>query len=489
MKSVSFFSRVCTAAAWVAFASTTVLADGPSLLDPQAIPFAPAEAPAVVIPLRPTVDVEEEVEAEAEPAPMLEVPRIANIPEYDDSLPKVDSVPKPDTVDEPAIQPVPEVDDAGREVVRQRFPNGKVAMQRSVTQDASGNYVNHGPCELFDAEGRALGGGEYLNGRREGGWTRTYYKGVGFEGEQYEDFTRPFTSQVPYSNGLLNGEWLMTDADGRIMHQFPLVNGRLHGVAVLWYPNGQKRAEETYQAGVVDGESREWAEDGDVREKIVYLKGRRMQAPEVRMVKGKKYSKGAYLLPKKKVIRINDWWTAAITESETGEGQPAKHGEWTWWYDNGKKRSEGEYVDNRPHGMHRAWHENGNPSLVGEFDKGTPLGKHEKWYANGQVAMRGEFITGRRNGVWTWWYDSGQKQRQLQYFNGQPFGLAQAWNEDGRIVENMRYNDAPVYTGGPNGGQMTTYPDGATTAVGVPVQLTDPARPQTTLRGLQIRQN
>jgi hypothetical protein len=37
------------------------------------------------------------------------------------------------------------VEDASEmEVIRERFPNGSIRIEREVTQDADGNYINHG---------------------------------------------------------------------------------------------------------------------------------------------------------------------------------------------------------------------------------------------------------------------------------------------------------------------------------------------------------
>src|SRR5262245_2176489 len=37
------------------------------------------------------------------------------------------------------------------EVIRERYPDGKVRVERQVTLDADGNYVNHGPWKWYSS--------------------------------------------------------------------------------------------------------------------------------------------------------------------------------------------------------------------------------------------------------------------------------------------------------------------------------------------------
>src|SRR5687767_5356867 len=46
------------------------------------------------------------------------------------------------------------------EVIKERFPNGAVAIDRHVIKDPKGAYVNHGKWTAYYPDGKTIGGGE-----------------------------------------------------------------------------------------------------------------------------------------------------------------------------------------------------------------------------------------------------------------------------------------------------------------------------------------
>src|SRR5215469_2449125 len=122
-----------------------------------------------------------------------------------------------DDLDRPA--PLPEQgeqdEEAGEiEVIRERFPNGSIRIEREVTQDADGNYVNHGSWKMFDERGTILAEGHYRNGERDGTWNRWYRvkEAELFTKVPYSQFTGPFVSQASFRNGKLHGKWAIYDS-------------------------------------------------------------------------------------------------------------------------------------------------------------------------------------------------------------------------------------------------------------------------------------
>ena len=82
------------------------------------------------------------------------------------------------------------------------------------------------------------------------------------------------------------------------------------GVAVMKYPNGQKRGEITWKDGKQDGLYTAWHENGQKMGEVTYKDGK-------------------------------------------------LHGLGTGWYENGQKRGEGTFKDGKPHGLGTKWYENG----------------------------------------------------------------------------------------------------------------------------------
>jgi hypothetical protein len=60
------------------------------------------------------------------------------------------------------------------ELVTERYANGKPYIERQVTLDTQGNYVNHGTWKMWAADGTAIAEGQYEMGQRVGTWTRWY---------------------------------------------------------------------------------------------------------------------------------------------------------------------------------------------------------------------------------------------------------------------------------------------------------------------------
>jgi antitoxin component YwqK of YwqJK toxin-antitoxin module len=67
-------------------------------------------------------------------------------------------------------------------------------------------------------------------------------------------------------------------------------------------------------------------------------------------------------------------------------------GLWTYWYDNGNKKSEGFYQDKDERG-----------------------GKWKFWHSNGQLACIGIHKGWRGDGLWTFWDETGNKVHEREY--------------------------------------------------------------------------
>src|ERR1700690_932311 len=119
----------------------------------------------------------------------------------------------------------------GVEVIRERFPNSTVKVERHVTQDAEGNYYNHGLWTEWDEKGRLVGSGEYRYGKRQGRWLRWYGQSDAaiFSGPLYKDFTPPFVGEATFEDGVLNGAWKIFDSKNRKVSEWEFDHGDRNG--------------------------------------------------------------------------------------------------------------------------------------------------------------------------------------------------------------------------------------------------------------------
>lgn len=299
------------------------------------------------------------------------------------------------------------------EVIKERYPNGAIKIEREVTQDAGGNYLNHGAWKMWDQAGNLMAQGEYRYGNRTGTWIRWYRTVTDasmLSKAPYSQFGLPYISQATFDNGRLHGEWTIYDGKKRKISQWHFADGKRHGASTWWFPNGRKLREIQYKDGDIDGQLIEYGAEGSVLTKDNYQEGRKLSQKKSTYNGGAKKSEGTYLFAKDVEKTPDDWWECKV-QTTVKTGKDEKHGPWTSWHTNGQRQLEGTYEHDMQTGLFTWWH------------------------ANGQKALEGRFEAGKQNGSWTWWYPTGQKSIHGEYAHGNPTGRWTWWKEDGKVAQ------------------------------------------------------
>ncbi len=311
---------------------------------------------------------------------------------------------------EPGLAPLENA--AASEVIRERYPDGTVKIEREVTQDDSENYINHGKWKMFNQRGTLMAEGQYINDQRDGTWVR-FYRGNEsklFAELPYKQFKGPFVSQATFKDGQLHGAWKIYDAAQHKISEFSLSEGQREGKSTWWYANGQKMREIDFHEGLIDGHLLEWAADKKLVTNSTYQSGRKL-APKVTKYKsGAKQTEGMYLHAALAVEAPDDWWNVTVAKS-VANGNDERHGTWV------------------------SWHANGQENVTGQYENDIPVGTFTWWYQTGQKALAGTYEDGQRHGSWDWWHPNGQKATCAEYRNDQPVGRWLWWNEDGKVAE------------------------------------------------------
>ncbi|HZZ72857.1 MAG TPA: hypothetical protein VFE24_11430 [Pirellulales bacterium] len=304
--------------------------------------------------------------------------------------------------------------DAPIEVIQERYPNRAVKVERQVTQDTDGNYINHGSWTMWDDKGRMVATGEFRNGVRHGAWSRWYGASEGemFNAPLYKLFQAPFMAEANFVDGKLHGTWVVYDSKKRKCSEWNFENGERQGKSVTYFPSGNKMTEVEYKDGQINGDTLEWNAEGKQVAKETYMDGRRLAAKVDYYSPGVKRFEGVYLYARQINSTNYDWWNGKISVTAAGkEGIDQRHGMWTSWYRNGQKQLEGRYVED------------------------APVGKFHWWHPNGQKAIEGEYINGKQTSKWTWWHINGQKNIEGEYTNGNPSSKWTWWREDGHVTK------------------------------------------------------
>jgi len=128
---------------------------------------------------------------------------------------------------------------------------------------------------------------------------------------------------------------------------------------------------------------------------------------------------------------VVEFWDEERTLKKREEPvQVGKHnGTVTWWYADGKKQFEAEYLNGVPQGR-TAWHrEDGSLEYEG-FWENDKLLRATTWDANNQKT--GEVTAG--NGALIYFHTNGQKRLEETFANGD-LSATQWWDEEGNEVE------------------------------------------------------
>jgi uncharacterized protein len=354
-----------------------------------------------------------------------------------DLLTPVDAVPitpipveSPEQMSEPvtAASETPIEDDKPREMIRERFPNGSVRIEREMIQDSEGNFVRHGIYREFDAKGALIAEGQYNRGKREGMWRRVHQASESplFATAPYKDFRPPFLSQVNFDGDAMNGKWTIVDSQQRKASEIDFQSGDRHGQANWYHPSGVLMMQITYNRGRVHGEVVKWGSDSTVIAKETYLNGRKI-APKVEHFPNQAKKQELTYLHAMLYMRTPDNWDKAQLATFENRGQDEKHGPFMMW------------------------HPNGTLARQGEFRYNLPVGKIVYWYENGQKQMEGNYVDGRQDGEWTWYHANGQKSIAGQYRDGKTVGKWTWWHPEGKVAQKADYSAerplAPIVRG------------------------------------------
>jgi len=88
------------------------------------------------------------------------------------------------------------------------------------------------------------------------------------------------------------------------------------------------------------------------------------------------------------------------------------------YFENGQKKGEFNYINNLPAGNQTWFYESGKKKTCEHIThhKGPNLEiKMTKWYENGQKKEEGTWSDNKKIGKWTFWYENGQIKEENNY--------------------------------------------------------------------------
>lgn len=115
-----------------------------------------------------------------------------------------------------------------------------------------------------------------------------------------------------------------------------------------------------------------------------------------------------------------------------------------YFYSNNQLQMEGHYSnkklkDETRQGLFVFYYKNGQKSSEGEYLDGKYDGKWTRWYKDGQVKSEGTYDKNQFIGDWSFYHRNGQVKFTLNYKNGEPDGDFKSFYEDGSKYVETKY--------------------------------------------------
>ena len=309
------------------------------------------------------------------------------------------------------------------ELVRERYLDGKVRIERQVTLNNDGNYVNHGAWKMYTPAGDVIAEGQYNFGERNGMWTR--WNGRKDSPLLNEFPLQGFQSPVHVASdvrqrqdGRRLGHHRRQRSQGDADHRSR--NGQRNGTATTYLPNGKVLSQTTYQNGTPVGDLLEVnKKTGELARTGTYEEGRKVVTKTNYFPGSKKEAVGDHVPGREDdrdrppMISGPSSWPSTAPKAAT-----CGHGSSRTWYANGKPEMDGFYeygkksrhvhllARERPGGLRPASTKATSPKARGFGGTRTARSRPSASTPNGNLI-----------GEWRWWDEAGKLTKQ-QTYNG-----------------------------------------------------------------------
>jgi antitoxin component YwqK of YwqJK toxin-antitoxin module len=305
--------------------------------------------------------------------------------------------------------------DESGEKVQQRYPNGKLHIERSIVEDEQGNFVNHGSYVEYDAKGEVIRSGSFASGKMDGQWKQVLgLESIrGLTDNVDPGFQAPFHSNTTFNDGEISDAWTIADAKGKLVFILQFEDGQRENLSIWYNSRGDVVRELMYSANVPDGAAvvidpkTKKPTPITIQEGLIVQTKTEWHDPKTRKTKK---SEGSVLVPYAFTIEDHDWWNSKIKMVPATTAEPIRHG------------------------LVSSWHANGQLAFHSNYVKGKLDGESTWYYDNGQPMGRGMSKDDVKVGEWTWWHSNGMKQASGSYDEGIAAGIWSTWGQDGQLL-------------------------------------------------------
>lgn len=203
-------------------------------------------------------------------------------------------------------------------------------------------------------------------------------------------------------------------------------NGEKTGTWKYFHDNGKVKTEAYYKNGKINGYLKEYSDKG-------------------KLLSSKRYIDGQLYVPKEEELE------KAVVKKE--------------FFENGRVKSSGSFIENKPVGQHTTYTKSGKVKETKKYSskgsilsngvvdkKGKRQGDWTYYYLSGKVKSTGKYKNNRRIGKWDFYHENGKKEQEGQYNKrGRAEGLWKWYHDNGNILREEEFE------GGKENGQLVEY--------------------------------
>lgn len=288
-----------------------------------------------------------------------------------------------------------------------------------VVPHAQVTWVFDGPSKAWDESGCLAAEIPYSKGKLEG--VSVYYYPNGNKWRE-----------APFENGQLNGEYNIFYEEGDLAQTTPYKEGLQHGDSSRYWEGGGLAARESYSKGLLN-EGYYHDTEGNEIAKVVDGFGHRAEFGKDRLAELQEYQEGV-LAGEVKVFNEDG---RLVKNYFVKDGK--KNGPETFYY--ASKRNEQkpklliQWVDNKIHGMVKTWYQDGGIESQREMADNKKNGLYTAWYRDGSVMMIEQYE--KDHLVKGEYFRIGEKIPVSTILEGK--GLATLHDNEGRFLKKIEY--------------------------------------------------
>lgn len=304
--------------------------------------------------------------------------------------------------------------------------------------------------ETYSLDGLLIVKGQLENGQISGNRTTFWRNGKPREisnftnGQMHGELSTYFENgniqvKKAFENGKEDGTYLEYYNDGSLKAKGNSRDGEMDGLWFNYYANGLLEQEFSYKKGQASGWMLNYAVDGKLAAKTKYEKGLPIEICQYDSIGNIFHSQNLLTSTKRVFMNYNN-----TVEGESGMTCGKLNGHLTWYYPDGSKYIEKQFVNDNATGPYISYHPNGKIESTGQSKNGNRYGTWKGFYEDGALKRTFFYDQDQLDSTYVSYWKNGQIKTQSTYKNGDKDGDYFYYDPQGNLLIKKIYVDGEI---------------------------------------------